>query len=93
MAPPSFAKLIADGTVVPDESKGPYDLASYHANITGAHRGYKDKAGYDEWFKKNKEIMATYTRWATIDLEADAAVDPEYMFTYGTINGMGVSTV
>ena len=52
-APPSFAKLIADGTVVPDEGKGPYDLASYHANITGKYRGYKDEKGYDEWSDKN----------------------------------------
>ena len=99
MAPPSFAKLIADGTVVPDEGKGPYDLASYHANITGKYRGYKDVKGYDEWFDKNKKIMETYTSWETINLEkadaadpeAGAAVDPEYMFSYGTINGRGLN--
>ena len=88
-APPSFAKLIADGTVVPDEGKGPYDLASYHANITGAHRGYKVVVGYNEWHAKNKEIMATYKSWETIDLEADDAVDPEYLFTHSVMNGFG----
>ena len=61
-APPSFAKLIADGTVVPDEGKGPYDLASYHSNITGKHRGYKAGAGFDEWYAENKEIMWPSTR-------------------------------
>ena len=34
--PPSFAALIAAGTVVPDEHDGPYALRSYHANVTPA---------------------------------------------------------
>ena len=56
--PPSFAKLIAAGTVVPDEHRGPYALGSYHANVSGAHRGYKAQESYDEWFTTNKAIMA-----------------------------------
>ena len=31
---------------MPDEGDGPYVLESFHANITGRHRGYKDEAGY-----------------------------------------------
>ena len=34
--------------------------------------------------------MARQTSWATIDFEAEDAVDPEYMFSYGTIDGVGV---
>ena len=88
--PPSFKKLIAEGTVVPDEHNGPYALASYHANVTGAHRGYKAAASYEEWHASNKAIMALQTSWGTIDFEAENVVDPEYMFTYGAINGFGV---
>eukprot|EP00964_Phaeocystis_antarctica_P039415 scaffold22549_cov52-Phaeocystis_antarctica.AAC.3 len=87
--PPSFAALIAAGTVVPDECEGPYALASYHANVTGVHRGYKAAAGHEEWHATNKAIMALQTSWATIDFEADNAVDPEYMFDYGEIDGSG----
>ena len=83
-APPSFAALIDAGTVVPDEHDGPYALSSYHANVTGRHRGYKAEAGYNAWFATNKAIMARQTSWATIDFEA------EYMFSYGRINGFGV---
>ena len=32
--PPSFAALIAAGTVVPDEHDGPYALGSYHPLIS-----------------------------------------------------------
>ena len=88
--PPSFAALIADGTVVPDEHDGPYALSSYHANVTGAIRGYKGRAGHDAWMATNEAIMARQTSWATIDFEAEDAVDPEYMFSYGAINGKGV---
>ena len=86
-APPSFAALIDAGTVVPDEHDGPYALSSYHANVTGAHRGYKSQAGFDAWHATNKAIMARQTSWATIDFEAEDAVDPEYMFSYGDSNG------
>ena len=89
--PPSFAALIAAGTVVPDEHDGPYALGSYHDNVTGEHRGYKAQAGFDAWFATNKAIMARQTSWATIDFEAEDAVDPEYMFSYGAINGGGVN--
>ena len=88
--PPSFAELIAAGTVVPDQLEGPYVLASYHANITGAHRGFKDKESFDEWIAINEAIMAQQTSWATIDFEAENAVDPVYMFNYGTIKGRGL---
>ena len=88
--PPSFAALIDAGTVVPDEHDGPYALGSYHNNVTGKWRGYKAEAGYDAWFDTNKAIMARQTSWATIDFEAEDAVDPEYMFSYGAINGKGV---
>ena len=76
--PPSFAALIAAGTVVPDEHDGPYALGSYHDNVTGAWRGYKGGAGYDAWFATNEAIMARQTSWATIDFEAEDAIDPEY---------------
>ena len=85
--PPSFAALIAAGTVVPDEHRGPYALGSYHANVTGYHRGYKSLAGKNEWVATNKAIMARQTSWYTIDFEAEDAVDPEYMFDYGLIGG------
>eukprot|EP00964_Phaeocystis_antarctica_P114642 scaffold78592_cov71-Phaeocystis_antarctica.AAC.1 len=75
-APPSFAVLTAAGTVVPDQREGPYVLASYHANVTGRHRGYKAAAGYDEWLAKNSTIMAQQKSWRTIDLESGNAVDP-----------------
>ena len=89
--PPSFAALIDAGTVVPDEHDGPYALGSYHDNVTGEHRGYKAQAGIDVWHATNKAIMARQTSWATIDFEAEDAVDPEYMFSYGAINGIGVT--
>ena len=89
--PPSFAALIAKGTVVPDERDGPYELGSYHANVTGTFRGYKSNAGRAEWMATNKAIMAQQTSWATIDFEGDKAVDPEYMFSFGGINGRGVN--
>ena len=90
--PPSFAALIDAGTVVPDEHDGPYALRSYHANVTGEHRGYKAKAGLLAWQDTNEAIMARQTSWATIDFEAEDAVDPEYMFSYGAIDGEGVAT-
>ena len=53
--PPSFAALIAAGTVVPDERDGPYALSSYHANITGKGRGYiKADAAWEEWVATRK---------------------------------------
>ena len=88
--PPSFAELIAAGTVVPDQLEGPYVLASYHANITGRHRGFKDKASFDEWIATNEASMAKQKSWATINFEAQNAVDPVYMFNYGTIKGEGL---
>ena len=89
--PPSFSALIAAGTVVPDEHDGPYALGSYHRNVTGAHRGYKGREGRLEWEATNKAIMARQTSWATIDFEAEDAIDPEYMFSYGEIDGKGVA--
>ena len=89
--PPSFTALIDAGTVVPDEHDGPYVLRSYHDNVTGDHRGYKAKAGVLAWVDTNEAIMARQTSWATIDFEAEGAVDPEYMFSYGVINGEGVN--
>ena len=89
--PPSFAVLIAAGTVVPDEREGPYALGSYHANVTGGFRGYKSNEGRADWMATNKAIMALQTSWATIDFEAENAVDPEYMFSYGEIDGEGVA--
>ena len=66
--PPSFAVLIAAGTVVPDEREGPYALGSYHANVTGKGRGYTHVAGRREWFATNKAIMARQRSWA-IDVD------------------------
>ena len=57
-SPPSFAALIAAGTMVPDEREGPYALGSYHANFTGVSRGYKFNEGRKEWMDTNKAIMA-----------------------------------
>ena len=88
--PPSFAALIAAGTVVPDEHDGPYALDSYHTIVTSEFRGYKAQEGYDKWNATNKASMALQRSWATIDFEAENAVDPEYMFSYGAINGEGV---
>ena len=34
--PPSFAELIAEGKVVPDEREGPYALRSFHTNVSCA---------------------------------------------------------
>ena len=90
-APPSFDALIDAGTVVPDEHDGSYALSSYHANVTGGHRGYKAAAGFRAWVATNEAIMARQTSWATIDFEAEDAVDPEYMFSYGDIDGEGVA--
>ena len=89
--PPSFAVLIARGTVVPDERDGPYALGSYHANVTGGSRGYKSQAGRKKWRDANEAIMALQKSWATIDFEAENAVDPEYMFAFGKIDGTGVA--
>ena len=89
--PPSFVQLIAEGLVVPDARNGPYVLSSYHANVIGDCRGYEYEVGYDEWFATNKAIMAQQKSWSTIDFESANAVDPDYMFPYGTINGKGVN--
>ena len=89
--PPSFAWLIAAGMVVPDARNGPYVLSSYHDNVIGDFRGYEHESGYDEWFSTNKAIMAQQESWSTIDFESANAVDPDYMFPYGTINGKGVN--
>ena len=35
LPPPSFAELIAEGKVVPDEREGPYALRSFHTNVSG----------------------------------------------------------
>ena len=47
--------------------------------------------GRAEWHATNKAIMTLQTSWATIDIEAENAVDPDYMFSFGTINGKGVN--
>ena len=89
--PPSFVGLIAEGTVVPDARNGPYVLNSYHDNVIGDFRGYEHEAGYDDWFATNRAIMAQQKSWGTVDFEGANAVDPDYMFPYGTINGEGVN--
>ena len=88
-APPAaeFLRLIKEGRVVPDEAAGPYALASYHANVTGAHRGYKDRAGYDAWHAKGKAAMLTFRSWAELNW---TKVDPEFAIHYGYINGRGL---
>ena len=88
--PPSFAELIAADKVVPDQLEGPYVFASYHGNITGRHRGFKDKENFDKWIAINEAIMAKQKSWATIDFEAENTVDPVYLFNYGTIKGEGL---
>ena len=91
--PPSFATLIAEGNVVPDEFDGPYVHNSYHSNVTGEERGYRFKAGRDEWLKNNRENLAKLDDWSSIDPEYldEYGIDPEYMFSYGTINGKSVN--
>jgi len=79
--------------VVPDARNGPYALSSYHDNVIGDFRGYEHESGYDEWFSTNKAMMAQQESWSTIDFESANAVDPDYMFPYGTINGKGVNMV
>ena len=89
-APPSFTELITEGNVVPDE----LDVHdSYHANVTGEERGYRFKAGRDQWLKNNEENLAKLGNWSSVDPEYldEYAVDPEYMFSYGIINGKSVN--
>ena len=47
--------------------------------------------GRAEWHATNEAIMALQTSWATIDFNAENAVDPEYMFSYGEIDREGVA--
>ena len=89
-APPSFVLLIAAGRVVPDERDGPYMPDSFHANLIGANRGYRSREGRLEYIFTSKTNMARQKSWGTIDFEGKNAVDLEYMFTLGEINGKGV---
>ena len=89
-APPSFVLLIAAGRVVPDERDGPYMPDSFHANLIGANRGYRSREGRLEYMFTSKTNMARQKSWGTIDFEGKNAVDLEYMFTLGEINGKGV---
>ena len=89
-APPNLAALIAAGTVVPDERDGPYMPDSFHANLIGANRGYRSREGRLEYMFTSKTNMARQKSWGTIDFEGKNAVDLEYMFTLGEINGKGV---
>jgi len=92
-APPSFATLIAEGNVVPDEFDGPYVPDSYHANVTGEERGYRFKAGREEWKNINRANLAKLDDWSAMDPEYldEYGIDPDYMFSYGTINGKSVN--
>ena len=92
-APPSFATLIAEGNVVPDEFDGPYVHDSYHANVTGEERGYRFKAGREEWKNINRANLAKLDDWSAMDPEYldEYGIDPDYMFSYGTINGKSVN--
>ena len=47
-------------------------------------------AGYDMWYASNEAIMAQQTDWGSIDFECENAVDPEFMFSCGEINGQPV---
>ena len=91
-APPKDAleQKVREGTPVPDEAAGPYALGSFHANITGRHRGYKEKAGFDAWEQRNQRIMARQQSWGSIDFEGKDPLDPDWMFAYGSIGGKGV---
>lgn len=91
--PPSFATLIAEGNVVPDEFDGPYVQNSYHDNVTGEERGFRFKAGRNEWLKNNRDNLAKLDDWSVIDPEYldEYGIDPDYMFSYGTINGKSVN--
>merc|ERR1740124_1259324 len=89
LPPPSFAELIAEGKVVPDEREGPYALRSFHTNVSGEWRGYKSKWGRDDWFDTNDAILSHETSWAEVDFQSRDAADPEYLFSYGLIDGVG----
>ena len=85
----AFAKLVAAGTVVPDEASKPHEVDKYHKNVIGAARGYKEVAGYKAWFARNREAVAKQTGWDRIDFDSEDAPDPTWLLVYGVINGTG----
>jgi len=92
-APPidKIKELLRTGNVVPDEGSKTYKFENYHANVIGKTRGYKDEAGYNKWDRTNKKKMATYRSWKDVDFRKEDAVEPEWMFKHGQIDGRGVN--
>ena len=88
--PPSFTELVAEGKVVPDEHDGPYALRSFHANVDGEWRGFKSKLGRDYWLDTNDARLSHEASWAKVDFQSGDAADPEYLFSHGLIDGVGV---
>jgi hypothetical protein len=91
-SPPSsktITRLVDAGTVIPDEKEGPYAFDSYHSNIKGKDRCYKNRGGETAWSLENHERFAKETDWGTIDFETNG-VDPDWMFSFGEIDGKPV---
>ena len=82
-APPDYSPLIKKGLVVPDETKGPYDLSSYHKNIQGAGRGFcEDFAGFEKWMNSNVEKLKEYDSLEAVDWDHPNAPDPDFALVY-----------
>ena len=85
----TITRLVDAGTVIPDEKEGPYAFDSYHSNIKGKDRCYKNRGGEKAWNQENDERFAKETDWGTIDFETNG-VDPDWMFSFGEIDGKPV---
>jgi len=85
--PPSFSGHLAAGAVVPDEAAGPYALDCYHARVRGVARGFQTPESYHEWFSQNERRMRLEASWEAIDFEDKQAADPDWMFSWGRIDG------
>ena len=78
-APPDFSRLLKKG--VPDETKGPYDLSSYHKNIQGAGRGFcEDYASFEKWMNSNVEKLKEYDSLKAVDWDDPNATRPTPTF-------------
>ena len=88
-APPDYSPLIKKGLVVPDETKGPYDLSSYHKNVQGAGRGFcEDFAGFEKWMNSNVEKLKEYDRLEAVDWDHPNAPDPDFALVFCNLAGL-----
>ena len=57
------------------------------------HRYNRFKAGREEWRNINRANLAKLDEWSAMDPEYldEYGIDPDYMFSYGTINGKSVN--